>query len=419
MKVDSGLTGISNNANARQRFFMASPELSRITREFRYQFNTKNDNVTEHHVLSPSAVKRDHTAVDKIKSAILSHGNPFPVEGNTIHNLITHGYVPEEHVSQILDIDSTGQHLYKEYVDKRINGTASLFAQVKKENNKMYLSGVKKTKVMLRDKAVNLKETKYLCGRLKILTKSSREIDQQHAIGNFEFTVTPRSLFAPNGELLPCNDKSKLIHLLVKLGEDDRLSEENQQNSSTTDVVAPTAPQDLHGADRKIAVVDGMVLLQKLSTKAATIATVKDLSLNFNTKLMLLTRNFDEIILVFDTYKPDSLKCSTREKRQGGHGPVQYQMKDNTKIQHITMKRFLLHDQTKADLAEYLADKILEYNKDSSKLLIVCAAGKARSNSDLEFQDNNHEEADTLMIHQAVLPIGQEPKCSAAYCLLP
>lgn len=30
-------------------------------------------------------------------------------------------------------------------VDERINGTVSLFAPVKKENNKMYLSGVKKT----------------------------------------------------------------------------------------------------------------------------------------------------------------------------------------------------------------------------------------------------------------------------------
>ena len=32
---------------------------------------------------------------------------------------------------------------------------------------------------------------------------------------------------------------------------------------------------------KKIAVVDGMVLVQKLTTKAATVATVKDLS-NFN-----------------------------------------------------------------------------------------------------------------------------------------
>ncbi|KAJ8344747.1 hypothetical protein SKAU_G00289400 [Synaphobranchus kaupii] len=38
MKVHSGLIGISNNANARQRFFMATPELSCLSREFKSQF---------------------------------------------------------------------------------------------------------------------------------------------------------------------------------------------------------------------------------------------------------------------------------------------------------------------------------------------------------------------------------------------
>ena len=63
------------------------------------------------------------------------------------------------------------------------------------------------------------------------------------------------------------------------------------------------------------------------------------------------------------------------------------------------MNRFLSHDQTKADLTEYLADKILEYNKHSPKLVINSAAGHTRSNKDVGlFSENNHEEADTLMI---------------------
>ena len=38
MKVHYGLIGISNNANAIQRFFMAAPELSCLSREFKSQF---------------------------------------------------------------------------------------------------------------------------------------------------------------------------------------------------------------------------------------------------------------------------------------------------------------------------------------------------------------------------------------------
>ena len=59
-----------------------------------------------------------------------------------------------------------------------------------------------------------------------------------------------------------------------------------------------------------------MVLVQKMTTKTATIVTVKDLSVCFNDRLMNLTRSFDEVIVVFDTYKADSLKSTTREKRR-------------------------------------------------------------------------------------------------------
>ena len=38
MKVHSGLVGISNYANARQRFFLASPEISRLSAEFKGKF---------------------------------------------------------------------------------------------------------------------------------------------------------------------------------------------------------------------------------------------------------------------------------------------------------------------------------------------------------------------------------------------
>ena len=144
MKVHSGLIGISSNANARKRFFMAAPELACLSSEFKSQFVVEAGNVTEHPDLRPSAVKRGHGAIDKIKAAILSHGNPFAPEGDQLHNLITHAYTPDEYVPHILHIDVTGQKLYEKYVSERINGDVSLWAPVKK-HNKMFMSGNKKT----------------------------------------------------------------------------------------------------------------------------------------------------------------------------------------------------------------------------------------------------------------------------------
>jgi len=78
---------------------------------------------------------------------------------------------------------------------------------------------------------------------------------------------------------------------------------------------------------------------------------------------------------------------------------MQYQVRDEFSIRHITLNRCLSHDQTKANLTEYLAEKTLDYNKDPGKLIITSAASHTRSNKDVgPFPDNSHKEADTLMI---------------------
>src|SRR6218665_1840829 len=66
---------------------------------------------------------------------------------------------------------------------------------------------------------------------------------------------------------------------------------------------------------RKIALVDEMVLLQQMTKKPATIVTVKDLSECFNNRLMSLTRDYDEIILVFDTQRLFPEECYQGKKK--------------------------------------------------------------------------------------------------------
>jgi len=102
---------------------------------------------------------------------------------------------------------------------------------------------------------------------------------------------------------------------------------------------------------RKIALVGGMVPLQKMAKKPATIVTVKDLSACFNDRLLSLTRDYDEILLMFDTNRDDSLKISTSNKRRQGRALNKYPKM--TTIKHISMNRFLSHDKTKADLTNY------------------------------------------------------------------
>ena len=133
-------------------------------------------------------------------------------------------------------------------------------------------------------------------GRLMVLTRSNRDIDQKNAVGNYEFTLTPRALFAPDGSMLMCTDKSKLIHVLEKLASTVDRNEMLAPNEQ--DGLALTSP-----ANAKITIVDGMVLVQKMTkNKRGTFSTVKDLAQGFIDKLTDMTAGFSEVILVFDTY---------------------------------------------------------------------------------------------------------------------
>ena len=103
--------------------------------------------------------------------------------------------------------------MYEDYVTERINGNFSLWANVTTVDNNMFMSGNKTTTIKLRDKTIDLKETKDLYGRLMILAKSTSDIDQKGAIGNHEFTLSTITLFSPGGSMLRCTDTSKLIRL--------------------------------------------------------------------------------------------------------------------------------------------------------------------------------------------------------------
>ena len=83
-------------------------------------------------IVSPSEVTREHSAINKIKSDILDHGNPFAVEGDRLHNMITHACVPDEFMEQILNANYAGQKMYEDYVTVRTNGNISLWAKVTK-----------------------------------------------------------------------------------------------------------------------------------------------------------------------------------------------------------------------------------------------------------------------------------------------
>jgi len=79
------------------------------------------------------------------------------------------------------------------------------------------------------DEAIELQEDRSLFSSLMVAGMSTRkpDIDFKEAIGQYEFSVVPRSMFAQDGTMLHCSAKRALMTILVKLGG------ESQQRSAT------------------------------------------------------------------------------------------------------------------------------------------------------------------------------------------
>ena len=69
------------------------------------------------------------------------------------------------------------------------------------------------------------------------------------------------------------------------------------------------ASNDPVSASSKVAIVSGIVLVQRWKNKKVIYGSVKDLAQSFNNRLTTLTAGFNKVILdlVFNTCKPDSL----------------------------------------------------------------------------------------------------------------
>ena len=152
-----------------------------------------------------------------------------------------------------------------------------------------------------------------------------------------------------------------------------------------------------------------------MANKPGTISTVKDFGQYFHGRLLVLTTYFDEAILVFDTYKAHSLTQKSREKRPQGIDPIQYLIADDTNIKHIPMGRFLSHEKTKADITEYFAQAVLKNNANSQTLFITSTSGRTRSNRGMQFQENNHERIDTLLLCLAAAASQRCPKAQMVF----
>ena len=125
---------------------------------------------------------------------------------------------------------------------------------------------------------------------------------------------------------------------------------------------------------------------------------------HFTSRIFEKFNNNEEIRLVFDRYDlPSSLKQGTRIKRQGGQNPVYYRITASTHLARLPMKRLLSHTKTKMELADYLAQKTIEFGQRNGRRVVVAWRSECKgTEEDFSHLQSNQEEADTKIILHAV-----------------
>ena len=389
MKVSGGIVGITLNPSARTRFFLISPELARLAEEAQQMAGMNGTTLPHHHHLSESVTKRQEKNIQDLYSTIKGFANPFAEDSEDLVNFVTNAVLPEKAKQELCKRNDIGQVMFDEFVSQRIQtNNVNIWAPMKKRALHTWKEAGKKTKITTGNKTVELQEDRSLFARMLVVSKSRTEINLADTIGQYEFSVVPRSLFAADGTMLPCSAKSDLMKIIENIPTD------------TGDEEARVQQQPL---DVKVALVDGMAEVQSLQ-KSDGMKQMSDLAKKFTTDLFRKynKQSYNEVHIIFDRYDvPQSLKTTARIRRQGGKPAIAYHISDNTKIENIPLKQLLAHTNTKMEITSYLSEKIFQYAiNEEIHVAVACGSACRATHMDMRYLASDQEEADTkLLLH--------------------
>ena len=319
-------------------------------------------------------------------------GNPFTCDDSELINIATKAVFAEDVAADVDRVETLGAELYSSFRKDRIeSGSLNLWAPIKRNKLKLCSTSRKKLKIETNGSVSELNADRSLFARLLILTRSQRQVDLADILGKYELSTVPRSMFAYDGTMHLRSSKSSLLTILKTLGE---------STGSDAQLIAQVI--DLPLTSHCVAVVDGMAELQAMD-KHAEIKTCADLGKVFTMKMMNKYQHYDEVHIVFDTYRAESIKNLTRSKRSIGEIAAEYKITDSTDLRTVSMKKLLSHIRTKDALTAYLAHQLVSHAKKTCKSYVVAwRTEAAASHRSVDSLSSTQEEADTKLILHAL-----------------
>ena len=289
-KTRGGITGITLNRGAVQRWILSQPERAMITRQCEVMANL-GDNNRRPKELDSTRIKRHHLVVQSIMSTVNCMINPFDCHREELV-CISSGAVANAGVQvDLMNARQVGEEAATHYMKERlISEEKSIFSPIKQKRLKTFADN--STSCTKGSKDVPIKQNRAFFARLLIVAQK-RKIDLRevlsYSLGEISFPLANHS-----GSLAK-TDKSALLHAI----------EEKAVDSLVTEIASNAA-----------LIIDGMAHVQAMRHIPETFGELADtvLSQIFG---LAASNNCSRVDFVTDRYPVVSIKNTERTKRAG------------------------------------------------------------------------------------------------------
>ena len=255
----------------------------------------------EHHELTGNENQHITSNVQKLDETFKTQNLYFD-ESEYVFNVITKKVLNPKLAEEFLAHETIEKELLENFIKERFKGKKSIWDPIAKRKLPTFGSKVKTVTVKIKDQLVQVKEGHKLISRFLIVCRTCHDIGLPPYLEDSEFSVVPRSLFTPDGQLYKSTNK------LVILNEIENLTNQAQNVLFHTSSV----PNEKNS----VIIFDGIAIVNSISIENLKfIKTCEDFANLFTNQVIDESQQFSEIRVIFDLYLDVSLKSKTRNDR--------------------------------------------------------------------------------------------------------
>ncbi|MES9882849.1 MAG: hypothetical protein ABW185_18430 [Sedimenticola sp.] len=373
VKSDGGAIGLTEKPAALLRWMVAGPEMSRVVGEFLCELDKKETSTQlRHHEDTPGKQVEFLKNVKSLVATMTDMGNPFSDTSGDLLVIDTREVVDVAVVDAVRKVDQLGEKQRDEFFKTRlVERTTQLSDRIPKNKLQLLKRRSEKDKSHSQEQVKSMKRDRNLFATLYIASQV-RDADLDDFFQHENQSFPPSLSDCGN---LRMGTKSDLLQCLEDLVPDD------DDTSATEPVV-------------DMIVVDGAAIVNMI--KPGTAETFNDYTDEYSSYIRRqFTGSVRRVDVVFDIYKPDSLKAATRKKRGKG---LRIRVEGTKKLPG-NWAQFLREDGNKTELFGLISTNVIGQNFPG--IVIITHGDGLHCSETIEharMSPCTHEEADTRML---------------------